>query len=73
MDSPQPSPSDDQRQLERLKDRIDRALADGYLSRAEREEIMEMAQADGKITEEELALFRMIQTKIRAGEIQIED
>ncbi len=58
--------------LERLKATVDRALSDGWLSRQEREEIVEMARADNKISQEEIALFRMVQEKIWKGEIRIE-
>lgn len=63
----------EQADLERLKAAINRALSDGWLSRQEREEIVEMAQADNKISQEEIALFRMVQEKIWKGEIQIEN
>lgn len=59
--------------LERLKAAIDRALSDGWLTRQEREEIVEMAGAAGKkLSQEEIALFRRVQEKIFNGEIQIE-
>lgn len=59
--------------LDRLKAAIDRALSDGWLSRQEREEIVEMARADKKISQEEIALFKSIQEKIWKGEIRIEN
>lgn len=58
--------------LERLKATINRALSDGWLSRQERDDIVEMARADKKISQEEMALLRMIQEKIWQGEIRIE-
>ncbi|HBB32389.1 MAG TPA: hypothetical protein DDZ80_31865 [Cyanobacteria bacterium UBA8803] len=57
----------------KIKAMVDRALADGKLSRDEREQIMNAVYADKKVTTEECELLRTLQEKVWKGEIQIED
>lgn len=59
--------------LEKLKAIIQRATADGKVTRSELETIKAMEWADGKISVEELALYRtLILEKIEKGELEYE-
>jgi uncharacterized membrane protein YebE (DUF533 family) len=51
---------------------VERALADGRLSREERDAIMNAIYADKKVTREESKLWRLLQQKIWQGEVQID-
>ena len=65
-----PSP-EDLKNLEKLKAIVERAIADGKLTRQEMESIQLEIQADGKVTFEELELCRtLIWEKIRNGELE---
>lgn len=61
------------RQLEKLQVQIERAVADGKISKQEMEDIKRAIWADGKVTVEELQLYRILVTdKIVAGEVEYE-
>lgn len=51
---------------------VERALADGRLSRDERDGIMNAIYADKKVTPEESKLWRTLQQKIWQGEVYID-
>lgn len=57
----------------KIKKIIERALADGRLSRQEDEDIKAAIRADRKITQEEIKLYRELQQQIFEGEILIDD
>ncbi len=57
----------------RIKNMIERALADGRLSRQEDEDIKAAIWADHKVTEEEMKLYRELQQQVFEGEILIDD
>ncbi|MEG4940059.1 hypothetical protein [Microcoleus sp. F4-D5] len=61
------------RQLEKLQVQIERAVADGKISKQEMEDIKRAIWADGKVTVEELQLYRILVTdRIVAGEVEYE-
>ncbi|MEG4492513.1 MULTISPECIES: hypothetical protein [unclassified Microcoleus] len=61
------------RQLEKLQVQIERAVADGKISKQEMEDIKKAILADGKVTVEELELYRMLVTdRIVAGDVEYE-
>jgi hypothetical protein len=61
------------RQLEKLQVQIERAVADGKISKQEIEDIKRAICADGKVTVEELELYRILVTdRIVAGEVEYE-
>lgn len=60
-------------ELKDIKVMIDRALADGRLSRQESDAIKIAIYADKKVTPEEAKLFRILQEKIWQGEVLIDD
>lgn len=65
-----PSP-EDLSNLAKLRAIIERAIADGKLTRQEMESIQLEIRADGKVTFEELELCReLIWEKIRNGELE---
>ena len=57
----------------KIKKMIDRALADGRLSRQEDEDIKAAIGADNKVTEEEMRLYRELQQLVFQGDILIDD
>lgn len=57
--------------LEKIKKLIERALADGVLSREETEMIRQAIYEDKKVTPEEMKLWRELQKLISDGEILI--
>ncbi|MGK7873828.1 MAG: cyclic nucleotide-binding domain-containing protein [Xenococcaceae cyanobacterium] len=61
------------RELEKLKARIDDALADGQLSRQELDDIRTAIYADKKVTAEEVGLVMSLMEKVTRGEIQLGD
>ena len=68
----QPTP-EETRQLEKLQVQIERAVADGKISKQEMEDIKRSIWADGKVTVEELGLYRMLVTdKIVSGDVEYE-
>ena len=56
----------------KLKKMIERALADGRLSRQEDEDIKAAIAADNKVTQEEMKLYRELQQMVFKGELKIE-
>jgi hypothetical protein len=65
-----PSPAELQ-DLEKLQALIERAIADGKLTKYEMESIQAAMRADGKISFEELELCReLIWEKIQSGELE---
>ena len=68
----QPTP-EETRQLEKLQVQIERAVADGKISKQEMEDIKRSIWADGKVTVEELQLYRILVTdRIVSGEVEYE-
>lgn len=67
-----PTPSlEDIRALENLKVIIEQAIADGRISRHEMDRIRASMAADGKVTFDELELYRiLVQTKIDQGQLE---
>lgn len=59
-------------ELEKLKARVERAIADGWLSRDERDGIIRRIYADHQVSVEECEILRLLQQKIWEGEIQID-
>ena len=59
--------------IEPLQTLVEQALADGVLSRQEREEIFAAALGSNTISEKSVTLWRQIQEQIWRGEIQIDD
>ena len=61
------------RQLQKLQVRIERAVADGKISKQEMDDIKTAMLADGKVSFEELELYRKLVTDmIVAGELEYE-
>ena len=60
-------------EIDQIKAKIERALADGSLSRLESEAIKAAIYRDKKFSPEEAQLFRELQDKIWKGEVMIED
>ncbi len=56
-----------------IKKMIERAIADGSLSRQEDEDIKAAIFSDGKVTEEEMKLYRELQKQVFDGDIIMED
>lgn len=61
-----------QQAFERLQVMVNHALADGRLSRSERDQIMAAIYADHKVTVAECELLRTLEEKIAQGDIYIE-
>ncbi|AXY67167.1 MAG: hypothetical protein ACK4K5_08820 [Thermosynechococcus sp.] len=58
----------DKAELARLKQLLERAIADGVLTADEMAQIKRQISADGKVTYEELELYRqLVEEKIRQG------
>jgi hypothetical protein len=58
------------KELEHLKQVIERAIADGVITKAERDNINAIMWADKKVTPQELDLLRtMIREKVAAGDL----
>jgi hypothetical protein len=60
---------EDNSKVERM---IERALADGKLSRQESDQIKTAIYADKKVTPAEAKMFRLLQDKIWKGEVSID-
>ncbi|MEG3904028.1 MULTISPECIES: hypothetical protein [unclassified Microcoleus] len=61
------------RQLQKLQVQIERAVANGKISKQEMEDIRRAICADGKVTVEELELYRMLVTdRIVSGDVEYE-
>ncbi|KKJ01077.1 hypothetical protein [Prochlorothrix hollandica] len=63
----------DSDQVSRVRSAIQNALADGVLSRQDNDQILTVMYADGKVSQEECELFRVLQAKIWRGEVCLED
>lgn len=60
-------------QLEVLKQVIEKAIADGVVTKAERDRIQRTVWADGKVLPQELDMVQdMVWSKIESGELQME-
>ncbi len=63
----------EQQELEKLRAIIESAIADGILTRYERDRISAAMRADGKVTYEELELARtLMQEKAANGELRLD-
>jgi uncharacterized membrane protein YebE (DUF533 family) len=63
----------EQQELEKLRAIIESAIADGILTRYERDRISALMRADGKVTFEELELARtLMQEKAANGELRLD-
>jgi uncharacterized membrane protein YebE (DUF533 family) len=63
----------EQQELEKLRAIIERAIADGILTRYERDRISAAMRADGKVTYEELELARtLMRQKAANGELRLD-
>lgn len=60
-------------ELEQIRIKIERALADGRISRQESEDIKAAIYADKKVTKEEAQLFRELQNQIFNGDVVLEN
>ncbi len=61
---------EEQKELEKLRKVIERATADGVITRGERDQIAAAIRTDGKVTFEELALIRtLVHEKVASGEL----
>jgi hypothetical protein len=64
---------EEQQELNKLKQVVDKTMADGVLTQAERDEITAAIRADGKVTFEELEIVRrLVCDKVASGELQAE-
>jgi hypothetical protein len=64
--------SNDAIELEKLKVRVEWAIADRRISRYERDDIIRIIYADRRVSVEECEVLRLLQEKIWQGEIQID-
>ncbi|WP_416668504.1 hypothetical protein [Egbenema bharatensis] len=63
---------EEQQELDKLRQLIERVSADGVITRAERDQISAALRADGKVTYEELSLVRtLVQEKVAQGELTL--
>lgn len=61
---------EEQQELDKLRAIIERASADGVITKAERDRISAAMRVDGKVTLEELTLVRtLIHEKVANGEL----
>ncbi len=60
-------------EITKLRGMVERALADGELSRQERDEIMDAIYSKKEITQQECELIRVLQHKIWTAQIKIQD
>lgn len=60
-------------ELDKLRKVIEKASADGIITRGERDRITATMREDGKVTAEELGLVRtLIQEKVAKGELHLD-
>ena len=65
--------AEEQQELDTLRETVERAIADGVLTVAERDAITATMKADGQVTYEELALVRqLVSDKVTSGELKVE-
>ncbi|MBF2048179.1 MAG: hypothetical protein EDM05_046345 [Leptolyngbya sp. IPPAS B-1204] len=63
----------EQQELEKLKTIVERAAADGVITRAERDQISAAIRANGKVTVAELELVRtLLRDKVERGELTLD-
>lgn len=64
---------EEQKELDHLRTVIEQAIADGVISRSERDRIASVMRTDGKVTFEELTLVRtLIHEKAARGELVLD-
>lgn len=64
---------EEQQEFEKLRKVIERASADGVITRDERDQISSAIRADSKVTYAELALIRtLIHEKVSQGELALD-
>jgi uncharacterized protein YqhQ len=64
---------EEQQELAKLKDAIEQAIADGVLTKAERDNITAIMRGDGKVTFEELEMIRvLVSDKVATGDLDVE-
>ncbi len=64
---------EEQQELEKFRELVERVAADGVLTRAERDQISAAIHADKKVTVEELNLVRtLLREKIESGELTMD-
>lgn len=64
---------EEQQELEKLKQVVEKAISDDVLTQEERNEITAAMKADGKITFEELEMVRqLVCDKVASGELKAE-
>jgi uncharacterized membrane protein YebE (DUF533 family) len=64
---------EEQQELDRLKAVIEQAIADGIITKGERDRISATMRSDGKVTREELELVRTLVTeKVNAGQLTLD-
>jgi uncharacterized membrane protein YebE (DUF533 family) len=64
---------EEQAELDKLRAVIETAIADGIITKGERDRISQAMRADGKVTREELALVRTLVTeKVNKGELTLD-
>jgi hypothetical protein len=73
INNTQPNSAEQTADLEKVRKIAQRALADGFLSRAERDTLLSAVYRDRKVSLEECELLRSVQEKIWSGEVQIGD
>lgn len=65
--------TEEQRELEKLRKVIERASADGVITKSERDQITAAMASDGKVMYEELNLVRtLIHEKVSKGELTLD-
>ncbi|MEA5533244.1 hypothetical protein [Crocosphaera sp. XPORK-15E] len=60
-------------EIQQIKAMIERALADGRLSRQEDDDIKAAIFSDKKVTEEEMKLYRELQKQVFEGDIILDN
>lgn len=64
---------EEQQELEKLRELVERVSADGVLTKAERDRISAAIHADKKVTVEELNLVRtLLREKVDSGELTMD-
>ncbi len=64
---------EEQLELDKLQAIIEQAVADGVITRGERDRIYHAIWADGKVTSQELGLLRtMIRERVNTGELHLD-
>jgi uncharacterized membrane protein YebE (DUF533 family) len=64
---------EEQQELDRLRAVIEQAIADGIITKGERDRISATMRSDGRVTREELELVRTLVTeKVNAGQLTLD-